>query len=91
MFIVLAPGVGISFLLSGMTSHFVTTGRSSATVESNDSMMRLLALLHEVCIFPLQEESMYEISSPHISSLSKSSSVPNVLLLWSSITAYALN
>ena len=81
-------GVGISFLLSGMTSYSVTTGRSRATLESNDSMMRLWALLPEVCIHPLQEESTYGISSP--SSLSNSSGVPSVLLLWSSITAYAL-
>ena len=83
-------GVGISFLLSGMTSHSVTTGRSRATLELNDSMMRLWALLPEVCIFPLQEESTYGISSPSIPSMSNSSGVPSVLLLWSSITAYAL-
>ena len=56
-------GVGISFLLSGMTSHYVTAGRPRATLESNDSMMRLSVLL-PVCIFTLQEESTYGISSP---------------------------
>ena len=83
-------GVGISFLLSGLTSHSATTGRSRATLESNDSMMSLWALLPEVYIFPMQEESANGISSPSISSLSNSSGVPSVLLLWSSITAYAL-
>ena len=83
-------GVGISFLLSGMTSHSVTTGRSRAMLESKDSVMRLCALLPDVCIFPLQEERTYGISSPSILSMSNSSGLPSVLLLWSSITAYAL-
>ena len=79
-------GVGISFLLSGMMSHSVTTGRSRATLESNDWMMRLWALLPDVCIFHLQEEGTHGISSPSISSLSNSSGVPSVLLLWSFMT-----